>query len=203
MTIKVILFAAFGTLCQVTSPRRPFERLARQVPDPVQFTRGVMTESLSLSQAARRAMAPLSREELAVLEQDLQAELASIELFPEVPAVCHQLRASGLRLAVLSNLAAPYAPAVEARLPTGFEWCGWSSALGYAKPDPRLYELACRALTVTPDEVLMVGNNRIADINGARACGMQAAWLRRQAKLSVSEPWLAHLGELPCQLSGC
>lgn len=203
MTIKVILFAAFGSLCRITAPRRPFERLARQVPDPVQFTRGVMTQPLSLSQAAYRAMAPISSQSLAMLESDLQAELASIELYPEVTAVCRQLRAAGLRLAVLSNLAAPYGEAVEARLPTGIEWCGWSYALGYAKPHPRTYELACRTLAVAPEEIMMVGSNRIADINGARACGLQAAWLRRQANLPVSEPWLAHLGELPCQLGSC
>lgn len=50
---------------------------------------------------------------------------------------------------------------------------------GYAKPDPRAFALACEKAGVTPDQVLHIGDDLDADVRGARAAGMTAAWLRR------------------------
>ena len=51
--------------------------------------------------------------------------------------------------------------------------------IGFAKPDPRTFALACEKTGVSPDQVLHIGDDLEADIRGARAAGMQAAWLRR------------------------
>ena len=45
------------------------------------------------------------------------------------------------------------------------------------KPNPRIFELACRALGTEPGETLMVGDNPGADIQGALGYGMQAVYL--------------------------
>ena len=45
------------------------------------------------------------------------------------------------------------------------------------KPNPRIFELACERLSMTPEHVLMVGDNLEADIYGALAAGLQAVWL--------------------------
>jgi putative hydrolase of the HAD superfamily len=51
--------------------------------------------------------------------------------------------------------------------------------VGVAKPDPRVFEAACRAAGAAPGEVLHVGDDPHLDVLGARAAGLHAAWLRR------------------------
>lgn len=52
--------------------------------------------------------------------------------------------------------------------------------VGFAKPDPRTYQLACERAGVAPEETLHIGDDLDADVRGARAAGLNAAWLRRQ-----------------------
>ncbi len=49
-----------------------------------------------------------------------------------------------------------------------------SCAVGLSKPDPRIYELACRRLDVRPDECLFVGDGANDELAGAERVGMQA-----------------------------
>jgi HAD superfamily hydrolase (TIGR01549 family) len=51
--------------------------------------------------------------------------------------------------------------------------------LGCAKPDPRMFHEACRVAGVAPLETLHIGDDPALDVIGARAAGLQAAWLRR------------------------
>lgn len=198
--IRAVIFDAFGTLCQITAPRRPYQRLARRVSDPVQFTKAVMTQPLDLRQSARRAMAEVSEQELCLLEADLDAELQSISLFPDVQHVLLALRARGYRLGVLSNLAAPYAAPLRALLPADLDLYGWSFERGHAKPHPRLYHWACATLALEPEQVLMVGDTRVPDYSGAQACGLQACWLRRRASTEVLADTISGLEELLARL---
>ena len=55
-----------------------------------------------------------------------------------------------------------------------------SEEAGYAKPDPRIFRDALQALGLSnPAQVMFVGDNPHADIEGAKRFGMQAAWVRR------------------------
>ncbi len=51
--------------------------------------------------------------------------------------------------------------------------------VGAAKPDPRIFALACEKAGVRPDQVLHVGDDIDRDVRGARVAGMRAAWVRR------------------------
>ena len=55
-----------------------------------------------------------------------------------------------------------------------------SEEAGYRKPDPRIFHDALQATGITaPEDVMFVGDNPIADIDGAKRFGMKAAWLHR------------------------
>ena len=55
-----------------------------------------------------------------------------------------------------------------------------SEEAGYRKPDPRIFQDALEATGLaTPEQVMFVGDNPEADIDGARRFGMKAAWVRR------------------------
>jgi putative hydrolase of the HAD superfamily len=54
-----------------------------------------------------------------------------------------------------------------------------AGALGYAKPDPRAYAALAEALTLKPAEILFVGDEPHADVEGPRTAGMQTVWVNR------------------------
>ena len=55
-----------------------------------------------------------------------------------------------------------------------------SEEAGYRKPDPRIFRDAIEGIGLTtPDQVMFVGDNPGADIDGAKHFGMKAAWIRR------------------------
>jgi putative hydrolase of the HAD superfamily len=49
-----------------------------------------------------------------------------------------------------------------------------SCAVGLRKPDPRIYQLACERLGVSPEECLFVGDGANDELAGARRVGMHA-----------------------------
>ena len=53
-----------------------------------------------------------------------------------------------------------------------------SGAEGVSKPDPEIFRRAVSRLGVKAEETVMVGDNPVADISGARALGMRAIWKR-------------------------
>ncbi len=58
-----------------------------------------------------------------------------------------------------------------------------SEEAGYRKPDPRIFRDALGATGLTePNDVMFVGDNPVADIDGAKRFGMEAAWIRRGRK---------------------
>ena len=59
-----------------------------------------------------------------------------------------------------------------------------AQAFGVSKPDPRIFHEAAARAGVSPAEVLHVGDDAQLDIHGARAAGMQCAWINRHA-----QPW--------------
>jgi putative hydrolase of the HAD superfamily len=54
-----------------------------------------------------------------------------------------------------------------------------SGEFGEAKPAPAIFHHACAALGAAPEQTLMVGDNLPGDVEGARAAGLQGAWLDR------------------------
>ena len=61
-----------------------------------------------------------------------------------------------------------------------------SEEAGYAKPDPRIFRDALIATGLTsPEQIMFVGDNPLADIDGAKRFGMKAAWIRRGRQYPV------------------
>ena len=55
-----------------------------------------------------------------------------------------------------------------------------SEEAGYKKPDPRIFRDALVVTGLTaPEQVMFVGDNPEADVDGAKRFGMKAAWIRR------------------------
>lgn len=182
-----ILFDVYGTLAEIGDKRAPFRQLLRlgeQQGRPIDTRDAatVMSLPLGLHEAAQQLGIRLEPAQLAGLEADLHAEIASIRLFPDTAATLHVLHARGVKLGLCSNLAVDYAAPIVALLPLQLDAYTWSFEAGAIKPDPAIYDRACRALDCAPGRVLMVGDTPAADVDGPRAFGMQSILLDRRQR---------------------
>lgn len=180
MHIRAIAFDAFGTLIQYGQRLAPYGRLVG-----AQGERDDRHPFLTRDVPVATFAAELGRVDLLPdIEADLAEELAGLRLFTEVPELLARARRAGLRLAVCSNLASEYGPAVHALLPS-MDACVLSYEVGLAKPDPAIFGLVCTELGCAPGEVVFVGDSMRCDVEGPRAFGMQARHLDRRAGQSL------------------
>lgn len=94
---------------------------------------------------------------------------------PEVPGALERLRASGVRLGMISNSEG----AIEALLErVGLR--GWfevvldSGLEGVSKPDPEIFLRAVDRMGVSPHQAVYVGDVPAVDVEGARGAGLGA-----------------------------
>jgi putative hydrolase of the HAD superfamily len=103
-----------------------------------------------------------------------------IEAYEEVEQVLGELRASGVALAICSNWDWDLHEALESAGLTGSVDLAVSSAwVGARKAHPRIYSHTLEQLGVAPDDTLFVGDTWACDVDGPRAAGMRAVYLRR------------------------
>ena len=159
---RAIVFDAFGTLIRYTTRPAPYGRLVdaagRLVDRLACLTRNVPMATFAAELGAESS--------LDIMEADLAEEL------------------SGLRLAVCSNLAYEYGPAVRGLVPE-LDAYVFSYEVGVAKPHPTMYRLACAELGCAPAETVFVGDSKRCDFDGPQAFGMQARWLDRRGGQSL------------------
>jgi HAD superfamily hydrolase (TIGR01549 family) len=183
--IKAILFDAFGTLAEITERRRPYTKLlsladTKTRPTHADYATIVMARDWAIQETADWLGVTQDQAQEAGVFEGLATELISMRLFPEAAETHAQLRANGFTLGICSNLAQPYSAPLRALLPFEMDAYVWSFEVGAIKPGPIIYQAACEALQVKPDEILMVGDTYDADCLGPRKLGMQALHLARR-----------------------
>jgi putative hydrolase of the HAD superfamily len=123
-------------------------------------------------------------------------------LFPDVEPALAGLQQLGLQMGVASNFDSRLLSLV-ARLPELAD-CSRvfvSSQIGYVKPDSRFFSTISAELAVRPSEILLAGDDWLADVQGATAAGWQAIWLCRDSG-SGARHAIGSLQELT-RLVGC
>jgi len=115
-------------------------------------------------------------------EQLMQAYL-SLDTFPEVREVLGVLRQADIPVAILTN-GSPRM--IEAAVPSaGLDDLVTHQlsveSVGIFKPDPRVYQLACDALDVKPEQICFQSSNAW-DAAGAAHFGFNVAWVNRYSQ---------------------
>lgn len=119
------------------------------------------------------------------------------EVFPDVLPLLDALRASGIRLGVVSNWPPTLGDTLErAGLGPYFEIIISSGAVGYAKPRREIFLAAVEPLGVDPARVLYVGDSVEHDVHGATAVGMAAVLLDRHDSHPGHRPRIRRLPDL-------
>lgn len=186
MAIRAVAFDVFGTLVRIERPTRPFRKLVRLLHESGRLRQrddGIraMSNPIDLRQTARLFGGMVREQALDALEVELRDELQSITLFADASPTLTTLKDRGIKVALCSNLAAPYGPPVLNLLPFEPDFCAWSYEARAVKPQPAIYKYLCEGLACRPEEVLMIGDTIDADMIGPRAFGMHGYHLNRRA----------------------
>jgi len=105
--------------------------------------------------------------------RELFAEIhAGSEPHPEMLRAIERIRAAGLRAGALTNNWRGDGSGPDAGVLAGvFDVIVESAVVGLRKPDPRIYELVCEQLAVTPAETVFLDDLGV-NLKPARALGM-------------------------------
>jgi HAD superfamily hydrolase (TIGR01493 family) len=177
---RAVAFDAFGTLVYIGRKRHPFERLIRQARDRAQALPSPMVQPIGLADYAVALGLPHPDAELAMLDE----ELATIAPYPDTLDALRRVRETGVRVAVASNLALPYAAPLKALLGALVDVWHFSFDAGAIKPDRLFYAGLTASLRCEASELVMVGDTWHDDIVGAVEAGSRARWVDREGRAS-------------------
>ena len=144
----------------------------------------------------------------AVVREKLPLLYADIEPDNQALAVLDDLRAAGIRLAIVSNAARHSEHLVDRfgfRGRVSATAMSWS--VGALKPDPLLYQAALGALGVVPGETAYVGDGGDHELRGARRLGLRTVLVERglphtDSARADADLCCADLAEAGCVLLG-
>lgn len=119
---------------------------------------------------------------------DLYLKLAA---YPEVPEALRQLKATGRKLAILSNGTPAMLEAVVncTGLHSMFDAVLSVEEVGVYKPHPLVYRLACDRLSLEPSQICFLSSNAW-DAFSAKAFGMRVVWCNRFGQVPEKIPAL-------------
>ncbi len=131
-----------------------------------------------------------------------------MRLFDDSLETLTSLRAAGLKIGLITN-----GPATMQRWKIGqfaleshFDVMVIEGEFGHGKPSPKVFQHALQVVGVDPQEAWHVGDNLYADIAGAQAAGIHAAWIHRdrlemgETPKAIPDRVIAHLDELRAAL---
>jgi putative hydrolase of the HAD superfamily len=122
----------------------------------------------------------------------------SWELYPEAGETLQALHRRGLKLIVVSNFDSRLLGILEGLgVASSFADIFVSSAVGYAKPDRRIFDFVLGAQRLAPQHVVHVGDSIANDLGGAANAGMKGILVDRQgAHQSASVAQVASLKQI-------
>ncbi len=103
------------------------------------------------------------------------------QLYPEVLNTLDALKRRGYRIGIISDWGARLAGRIMGPLGVA-DHCDFiiaSAAVGLSKPSAALFNLALGRANLQPEQTIMVGDNYLSDVLGARGAGIEGILLDR------------------------
>lgn len=98
---------------------------------------------------------------------------------------------------MISNTHWRFPENLRRKFKTYFDVITLSYEHGYAKPHPSIFLTTLEKLKVRADRCLHVGDDPVADIEGAERCGMKTAFIKRGDEAVNADMQIVQLSELP------
>jgi putative hydrolase of the HAD superfamily len=194
---RAVVFDLWGTL--VTPPERVFEQFQHTWSAALGVPKERLDEIWLDPKGYRRRESGPIRDAIADVGKRLGADvdvdallavrLAFIRevLVPDAGVIdtLTELRRRGIATALVSNSTEDVALVWDETSFAGlFDVVVFSATAGFMKPDPEIYELALRELSVPASDVLFVGDGANDELEGARRAGMSPVLLLGDGRAS-------------------
>ncbi len=119
--------------------------------------------------------------------QHLEHFIRSGELYPYTHELLSTLKSQGTKLVLLSNVTGNtdiFQQDLERReLAQYFDRVIWSCEIGYRKPSEQAFQIALNSIGSHAAHTLMVGDNPISDMQGAKSIGLSTLLVADQHKI--------------------
>jgi 2-haloacid dehalogenase len=210
-SVKTCVFDAYGTLFDFASaaraspdvPPEAAERLSALWRD-----KQLQYSWLRVAQHRHADFLQVTADALDFTLETLGLEKPGLAPFPEVPQALAQVRAAGLKTAILSNGTPAMLTAAVGAAGLGplFDAVLSVEEVGAFKPDPRVYQLAVDRLGTPASSIVFVSSNGW-DAYAASAFGMQVVWCnrygqRRERLPGAPDREITTLAALPALVGG-
>ena len=116
--------------------------------------------------------------------------------FPGAKRTLRKLREKGYGLGLISNTHWRILGDLREEFEELLDVVTLSYEHGYAKPHPSIFLATLNRIGVDPNDCLHVGDDPIADIQGARGVGMKTAFIQRERMESTADITVSSLDEL-------
>jgi 2-haloacid dehalogenase len=121
--------------------------------------------------------------------RNLLDEYLRLPAYPDVPAALGELQSRGFKMVACTN---GTEHAVRGLLDRAGILARFSALVSVDtirtfKPDPAVYEYLAAQVQADKEMICLISSNPF-DVIGAKACGLQAAWVQRDAKKAF-DPW--------------
>ena len=229
MAVKVVIFDLFETLVSEFDAGHPsttevaqtlglpIEDFQREYQDlrPARYT-GQLDYAVALRYIVGKLGGKSPENAIKTLAERRQsaftAHLRCIE--PEILDMLNEITTSGIRMGLISNTdGSEVLDWAKSPLFGFFEVTVFSHAVGRVKPDPYIYQHACKHLGVAPSDCIFIGDGNSDELRGVAQVGMLpfcAAWFLRQhtdllgedivMRRAAGYPVLYHPSELADQM---
>lgn len=171
--IKAVCFDGFGAVVQIDQSQKPFERLLEHDDSGYCLT-AALTRKMTLTEIAQSCRIAIDDAALKELEFKLFEECASSRTRVEMDFVWAALRRLRMKIAVCSNIAAPYEESLLACLPGIPEALIFSFEVGFLSTQFEFFDSVATRLELRACEILYIGSLSDGSIAAAQMSGMLA-----------------------------
>lgn len=194
--IRACIFDAYGTLLDLNSAiagktsslgekASALSALWRQRQLEYSWTRSLMKQYADFWKITEEAL-DFALESFGLkndheLKKSLLQAYLELSAFSDAADTLHKLKTNGFTTAVLSNGTSAMLQKVLTanHLLESLDQCLSVEDLRTYKPDPRVYQLVCDQLNLTPQQICFVSSNPW-DLAGAASFGFNAVWINRK-----------------------
>lgn len=187
---KIIIFDAFGTLVKIGESRSPYRKLMKWLRETgrkptIQDAKIIMSHAVNIEQLALHFGYIIPVQLLNEMNNDLQFELNTIELYEDTLPALQKLKDHGFKIALCSNLAMPYGDKLKTLLPNLFDAIFFSYEVNYIKPEQQIYEAIQAHFDCEMSEMLFIGDHPILDVKIPISLGMSAKLIDRNKEQTI------------------
>ena len=120
----------------------------------------------------------------------------SVKWYPDALVVLSTLRKRGYKLGLISNTHWRFLKSLRTKMEETFDVVTLSYEHGYAKPHPSIFLATLKKLEVDANRCLHVGDDPIADVQGAKNVGMKTVFIKRRNLEANADIIIERLGQL-------